>query len=597
MNRARILIYLTVVVFLVLLIRIYNLTVKSNTYYDELANNNIIRNEPIIPIRGQILDRNALPLAVNELGFSISITPHLSAKSGQKKLDTLLATLHHYFPDINVTELKKDYVKNDSPYNHEFINMIDFIPHQDMQHIYPLLIQNNDIKIAPSTTRFYPNKTMASHLIGYIGKANKKEADSSKIAKLSTRIGKSGIEKEYNDFLAGELGYEKIKITAFNEELGLVDKKEPVQNNDLFLTIDARLQKTLDASFKDRNESGAAIVMDVRNGEILAAGSYPNYDINLFVNGISSKDWNSLIKNPNNPFTNKLISGLYPPGSVIKMGVGLSFLKNGIDPNEKVLCTGELTFGGRDFRCWNSGGHGNLNLSDAIKNSCDVYFYKQSLSTGIDKIADTLTMYGLGQKTGIDLPNEFYGVIPSREWKKKKYNKSWYIGETLISAIGQGYNLVTPIQIAKYTTAIATGDLVTPKLNLLKETISTPIPKDYQKNIDIIRKAMKRVCNEPGGTAYYRMHDTPVTVACKTGTAQVIGIPQEVKKRKNEKELEYYHRSHAWLTTYLPYDDPKYVITVMVEHGGHGGSACSPIAREMIDKMIELGYLTKEEQR
>lgn len=591
MNRASFIIYLSITVFLILLVRIYSLAIKSNAYYDELANNNIIRQESILPIRGQILDRNGYPLAVNELGFAITVVPHLRDKRG-KKLEAILKDLKLFFPMLDIEEVKKEYIKKDSPYNHEYITVIDFINHADMQRIYPKLLQYQDIKIIPATRRFYPNLSTASHVIGYIGKTNQKESKEDRVAKLSKRIGKNGIEKEYNQFLSGELGYKKVKITAFNEELEIVEEVPPKQNNDIFLTIDIELQKALDVAYEGKN--GAAVVMDIENGEILAAGSYPEYDINLFVDGISKKDWNNLLNNPYHPLTNKLISGLYSPGSTIKMGVALSFIKNGIDPSEYVYCSGAMEFGGRNFRCWKKDGHGNVNMSDAIKNSCDVYFYKQSLKVGIDAMADTLKMYGLGKKTGIDLPNEFYGVIPSIEWKKRKYKKSWYMGETLISSIGQGYMLVTPMQIAVYTAALASGNRVTPKLNLLKESVVEEIPKEYKQGIDIVRKAMERVCNEPGGTAYRYMSDNPIKVACKTGTAQVVGIAQNVEEREKEEDMDYFHRSHAWLTAYLPVENPKYVITVMVEHGGHGGSACSPIVRAISQKLIDLGYIKKE---
>jgi len=594
MSRSLIIIYVTVAIFLVLLIRIYNLSIKSNTYYDELANNNIIRSESIVPIRGQILDRNGLPLAVNELGFAISIKPHLRGKNLQK-LEDILIELSDYFENIDINETKKEYIKKDSPYNHEYITIIEFIPHKDMQKIYPKLLQHQDIKIIPSTKRYYPNNDLASHLIGYIGKANQKESDENEVARLSKRIGKNGIEKEYNDFLSGELGFRKIKITAFNEELEIVEESPPKENNDIYLSIDTRLQLALNHTFKDI--SGAAIVMDIDNGEILAAGSYPEYDVNLFVDGISTTAWQDLLSNPHHPLNNKLISGLYPPGSVVKMGVGLSFMKSGISPNETVFCNGGFEFGNRNFRCWKKDGHGSVNLSEAIKHSCDVYFYKQSLAAGIDNIADTLSTLGLGKRTGIDLPNEFYGVIPSSEWKKRKYKKSWYMGETLISAIGQGYTLVTPMQIAVYTAALASGKIVTPKLNLLKETLKTDVPKEYLQGIDIVRGAMVKVCNEPGGTAYWRLYDNPVKVACKTGTAQVVGIAQDVEEREKEEDMDYWHRSHAWLTTYLPADNPRYVITVMVEHGGHGGSAGAPIVKELTNAMINLGYLQKDNKK
>jgi penicillin-binding protein 2 len=589
MNRASIITYLAVAVFAIFLLKIYNLTIKSNTYYEELAKNNITRHESLVPVRGQILDRNGLPLAVNELGFSIDVSPHLTGKAGMKRLEDINSTIMGFFPYLKDRDIIKTYKKNNSPYNHDFITVIDFIPYEDMQSIYPLLIQEDNIKITPATKRYYPNITMASHVLGYLGKANNEDVKKSKIAKLSGRIGKSGIEKQYNDYLEGELGFQKIKITAFNKELGVVEKKEPKTNNNLFLSLDTSLQKEMDKLYEGK--SGAALIMDIETGDLLAAGSYPQYDANMFVDGISTKDWNKLIKDPHHPFTNKLISGLYPPGSVIKMGTGLAIIQAGIDPEDEEHCSGSFEFGNRDFRCWKKEGHGDVDLREAIKHSCDVYFYKKSLHIGVDALAKVLKSYGLGKKSGIDLPNEFYGVVPSVDWKKQKYNQSWYMGETLITSIGQGYTLTTPMQIAKYTAALASGNLVTPKLNLLQPPKITPLEPELKKGLPIIRDAMEAVCNEPGGTAYWRMRGTEEKLACKTGTAQVVGIAQDVEERMDEEDMEYFHRSHAWMTAYLPIKNPQYVITVMVEHGGHGSSACGPIIKDLSNKLVSLGYV------
>ncbi len=589
-----------IIIWIVLLARIYFISIKSNRYYEELAKQNTIKVEKLTPVRGVVLDRNGEPLAVNKLGFSVKITPHLSSKRKIKILDRELNNIIKIFPKFNKEKLKKLYIKRDSPYNHKYITVIDFISHKKMLPHYSKLILNEVLEISPATKRYYPNGEIASHLIGYVSKANQREFDESETTKLTGIVGKIGIEKYYNKFLEGEYGYRKIKITAFNQEIEEIEHKTPIENRDLILTIDLRIQKLIHKLFKDK--SGVAIVMDVKKGDILAAGSFPEFDINSFIGGISSENWNALITDLRHPFTNKIVNGLYPPGSVIKMGVGLSFLEYGIHESISTFCTGELKLGGRKFRCWKHWGHGNMDLIDALRESCDDYFYKNSLKVGIEKISTTLKQLSLGQKSEIDLPNEWVGVVPDKVWKINKYDKPWYMGETLISSIGQGYFLTTPIQIARYTSLLATGKLPKPHLIQFKGVDEIKYkPKDvlseFQKSkLYLLRKGMYQVCNYSSGTAT-RYLNTKVKIAGKTGTAQVIGIPQEERKRIKEKDMEYYKRSHAWLTIYAPAKNPKYVITTLVEHGGHGGEAAGGIVSKIVNKLIELGYIKNREKK
>jgi penicillin-binding protein 2 len=291
----------------------------------------------------------------------------------------------------------------------------------------------------------------------------------------------------------------------------------------------------------------------------------------------------------NHPFTNKLINGLYPPGSVIKMGVALSFLENGIEDSYAVKCSGSIRIGNRNFRCWKTYGHGTVNFRKAIRESCDDFFYKGSLRIGINKISATLDKFGFGQQTGIDQVNEFFGVNPNKDWKQKKYKQPWYVGETVITSIGQGNMLVTPIQMARYTAYLATGKL--PKPHFYKANYEEPKELDIpRKNLEIMRKGMYEVTHHPKGTAT-KYINSKIAIAAKTGTAQVVTIPQSEKVRMKESELKYYQRSHAWLTTYGPYKNPKYVVTVLVEHGGHGGEAAGEITSKIFDKLYELGYI------
>ncbi len=597
--RLRFIIAFFIIIWLVLLVRIYFISIKSNTYYEELASRNVIKKELLTPMRGSIYDRLGRPLAVNMLGFSLAISPGLSRKSRLHLLEEEINFILSMFPDYSKEELIKTYKRADSPYNHDFIPIIEFIPYAQMSKKHSKILLRESLKIIPATKRYYPNGEVASHIIGYVSKANQNDMDNNPLSKYTNVIGKSGVERYYNEFLQGELGYRKAKNTALNQEIEEVEKVLPVENNDITLTIDIELQKFITDTFRDI--SGAIVVMDVNNGEILSAGSFPEYDINKFVTGISFDDWNEIMTNLHKPFTNKLINGLYPPGSVIKMGVGLSFLESGLfNEGNSFSCSGDFEYGGHNFRCWNRRGHGETNLVKAIRESCDDYFYKGSLRVGIEQISKTLRQMGLGEKTGIDLPNEFMGVVPSKEWKEKKYKQSWFVGETIISSIGQGYNLTTPLQIARFTSLLASGKLPTPHLaKSLKEReqIFEPIDilSNFQKSkLPILRRGMYEVCNVQGGTAVRYVKNTKVKVAGKTGTAQVVSIPQDEKRRMLESELEYFSRSHSWLTVYAPVENPKYSITVLVEHGGNAGGATGWIIEEVINYMIELGYLQEE---
>jgi len=323
--RIRFVVTLFVLVWVVLLVRIYFLSIKSNTYFEELSKQNTIKTEPILPIRGLILDRNKEPMAVNRLGFSIALPPGFIIEKKEEKLNNILEQIASLSTELNKDDMYIKYKKGESFYNHDHIQVVDFISYELMHTLYAKLNQIDELKIVPATKRFYPRGSGISHIIGYTGKANVKDVESNQIAKLSGYVGKSGLEKMYNEFLQGSMGYKKIKVTAFNEEVEEVERVEPSQNNHIILSVDLRVQDELDKMFDDFNKSGAAVVMDVRNGEIIAAGSYPGYDLNDFVDGVSVTKWNELINNLHHPFTNKLINGLYPPGSTIKMGQCKSF--------------------------------------------------------------------------------------------------------------------------------------------------------------------------------------------------------------------------------------------------------------------------------
>lgn len=589
--RLNIIYAIIIIIAITLLSRVYFLSIKSNTYYEELSKNNYIKRVYKVPIRGIIEDRNGEPLALNKIGFSILVKPHLRKLKDQEQLESIIDIVVKHFPQYSKEKLLKEYKANDSAYNHEFIEIIDFISYEEFFSKYTIFASNEDFKIEPSLKRFYPYNTTAAHIIGYVGKASKLEVLNNDLAVHSGIVGKNGLERYYNTKLQGELGYKDIKVNALNEEIEVLEEKDASSDNNIKISLDIKLQQYLQELFIDK--SGSIVVMDATNGEVLAAASFPEYDSNIFVGGISQDDWNIMKNDFNHPFTNKVINGLYPPGSVIKMGVALSFLENGINENFTVNCTGSLPIGNRNFRCWKTTGHGVMNFRSAIAESCDDFFYKGSLRVGINKISNTLEKLGFGQLTGIDQVNEFMGTNPNKEWKEKRFNKPWYVGETVITSIGQGNMLTTPLQIARYTAYIATGKL--PKPHLYKANYEEPKNVDIpDKYLDIMRKGMYDVSYAEKGTAR-RYITTKVPIASKTGTAQVVSIPQSEKVRMKESELEYYQRSHAWITTYGPFKNPKYVVTVVQEHGGGGGSATGGIASKIFDKLYDLGYITKDD--
>ncbi len=576
-----------------LLVRVFYLSVNSHDYYASLSDKNTIKTEAIAPVRGDILDRNLLPIAINKLGFKIELQAHLNTKKNRDILIDNIRFITSLLPFLHEEDLLKQYKKYDSHYNHHPIAVVDFISYEDIVPVYSKLNLNEYIDIISAPKRYYPNQKIAAHVIGYVARANQKDIDKDPVLKLIGSVGKSGVEKYYNAYLEGVPGERKLKVSATNEEIAELKVTTPIENRNLTLTIDIDLQRYISKLFKD--QAGSVVVMKT-NGEILAAGSYPEYNPNAFVSGISSKKWQALISDVDAPFTNKIINGLYPPGSIIKTGLGLIYLSSGISQWWNVHCTGSMELGNRNFRCWKSSGHEKTDIHKAIRESCDDYFYKGSLKVGIAKMSAGLKTFGLGKKTGVDLPHEFVGTVPNREWKRMKYNQPWYIGETLNSSIGQGNFLVTPMQITQFTALMATGKLPKPHLALkmkdekIEEYLQDVLTTKEKEKLPIIQKAMIEVCNHPKGTAYHHIN-SKIKIAGKTGTAQVIGISQATRKRIKEKDMSYYTRSHAWLSTYGPVKNPQIIVTVLVEHGGHGGSAGGNITSRIYDRLLKMGYI------
>ena len=576
-------------VIVLLLSRVYYLSVISNEHFEKLSQKNYIKKKHNIASRGSIIDRNGKYLAVNKVGFSINLKPHLRSSKQFKNVEEVANLIVQYFPKFKYKKLVKKYKQLDSPYKHGLVKLVDYISYDDFFKFYSIFNSNENVEIQAATIREYLYNDIGAHVLGYMGKTTKRDIKKDPNSKYYDTSGRTGIEKFYDKELRGKLGYEEIKVNSLYQKIKVL-KEVKAEKKDIVLTIDIELQKYIHELFGEK--AGAVVVMNANNGELLASGSFPEFDNNLFVNGISHKEWKKIQNNFNHPFTNKLVNGVYPPGSIMKMGVAISFLENKVPSNFKVYCNGSLQLGNRKFRCWKEKGHGTTSFVKALRESCDDFFYKGSLKVGINNIHKTLDRFGIGKKTGVDLPVEFIGINPDKRWKKETQKLPWYMGETLVASIGQGFINVTPMQIARYTGAMATNKLQKPHLlkdDSLIESIDTNIS---QRDLRIVQRGMYEVANKPLGTAVHYIK-SKTTVAAKTGTAQVVGIPQSEKKRMKEHELEYFQRSQAWLTTYAPYKNPQYVVTILVEHGGHGGSAAGPMAGKIYNKLIELGYINE----
>ena len=593
--KIKFIILLFVSVWLALIVRVFFLAVQSNSYYARLSQQNTIKHEKIAPVRGEIVDVKNRPIAINKLGFKIELAPHLLTKKHKNEFEEEVALLTKLLPSLDREKIIKNYKKKDSFYNHNFIDVVQFIPYEEMMPVYSVLNLRANMKIVPAPKRYYPYKSIAAHMIGYVARANKKDINKNTVLELIGYTGKTGIEKYYNHYLQGTPGEREIKVNANNQEIEELMYKSPDEDRKLTLSMDIELQKYISSLFLGK--VGAFVVMKV-DGSILSAGSFPNYDLNIFVSGMSYNMYNKLSSSLDHPFTNKLTHGLYPPGSAIKPLLGLLYITTKLNEYWSVDCRSNLKISGRTFRCWKKQGHRHTSIVKAIRESCDDYFYEGSLILGNEAMSKGLKRYGFGEKTGIDMPNEFIGVVPSRMWKLRKYHRSWNVGETANMSIGQGDFLVTPLQIARETALIATGKLITP--HFAKYIGNKPYKIKYQnvltpkekRKLPIIRRAMYEVCNSPHGTATHYL-SSKIKIAGKTGTAQVIGIKQDIEKRKLEHELSYYNRSHAWFTTYGPAKKPQYIVTVMIEHGGHGGHAAGKIVSDIYNKLLELGYIKK----
>ncbi len=579
--------------FAILLMRLFYLQIIEGEEYRRLSDNNCIRLKSIDASRGLIFDRNRDLLVDNRPSFDLSII-----LKDAKPLDETLNKLSVHI-GMTPEEIRDAIKRHKGRFSYQPILIKSDIGRDTLAAVEANKFDLPGIAVDIRPLRHYIHPQSASHLLGYLGQINTEELRSGKYpeAKGGDYIGKFGMEKIYQNYLTGKRGGQQVEVNATGQTVRVLKSVQPKPGHNIFLTIDYKLQALAETLLE--GEAGAVVAMDPNNGHVLALASSPSFDQNAFVSGLSSDEWNSLISNPLRPMTNKAIQGLYPPASTYKIVSAIAGLEEGIiDPETSVLCPGYLKYGDRVFRCWKRWGHGNMDLTDAIAQSCDVYFYQLGQKINIDRLAWYAKACGLGQKTGIKLDHEAAGLVPTAAWKKKRFGTAWQGGETLSIIIGQGYNLATPLQMAVLTAAVANGG-VRMKPLVLKSIETVEGKTVYQskseklgvlpasrETLQHVKQGLWHVVNEQRGTA--GIARIPGLDVCgKTGTAQVIS------RRKNEIESEEeYERElkpHGWFVAYAPCESPSIAISVIVEHGEHGSSAGGPIARELIKL-----YLSKE---
>ncbi len=594
-KRAIIATIIVLAIFTTYLYKLYQVQISEYEYYAIKSESNRVRIRPVQSLRGNIYDRNGQILAKNVSTFDLIIK-----KEKIRNDDIFLDTVKTVLPKnkIDLTSIKEELTNRKA-------KEVILIPDIDLDEYSIISVDKHllpEMELSPKAKRDYLYPFSTSHILGYLGKVSDSDVNSDvvKIQEGMTEIGKLGVERFYQNILSGEFGYEKLETDALGEIIRTIETKEARRGDDIYLTIDIELQNYIYGLMK--NKEGSVVVMNPNNGEILALVSAPGYDINLFTKSISSKNYNKLLKDPRRPLINRAINGQYPPGSTLKPFIGLIALEEGIvDPNKFVSCTGAYLLNNhkRPFKCWKKEGHGSTDLSYALTQSCDVFFYRIAELTGIDTISDKIFKYGFGQKTYIDLYNESKGLVPDRDWKYKMKQQPWFPGETLNVGIGQGYFLATPLQLTLATSTLATaGKTYIPHLlSQIRDSKTNTLDQyDYQNNdfitsypnldyLDIVHHAMWRVTNERGvGTASQLKKVRNIEIAGKTGTAQVYSLD---KGKTDIKKLQ----DHALFISYAPFEDPEIVVTVIVEHGGGGSSVAAPLARDA----IEFYFKTKEE--
>ena len=591
--RLSVLSLLVFIAFSLLVFRFYYLQIKRYDYYQTLAESNRISVVPITPNRGLITDKNGVVLAHNFFVYTLEITP--------SKVENLDATIEQIkqLVEVSAVDLKRFKKQKTESRTFESIPLRTHLNEVEAAKFAVNRYRFPGVELKSRLFRHYPLGKQGAHMIGYIGRINDK--DLTKLAeknllsnyKGTDHIGKSGIEQSYESVLHGTTGSQQVETDADGKAVRVLSSVAPNSGSNLVLSADSKLQEIAETAFGDRR--GALVAIKPSTGEVLALVSMPTFDSNLFVDGIDVANWKLLNESLDKPLINRPLRGVYPPGSTFKPFAALAGLEAGKrKPPYSINDAGYFTLPNSQhrYRDWKPGGHGNVDMRRAITISCDTFFYGLAVELGIERLTNFVRHFGFGRKSGIDIEGEVGGLLPTPEWKKRRYKQPWYMGETVIVGIGQGYTLTTPMQLAQATAILANkGVAMRPRLVSAildtKTSISTPTPAIVSDritldnaNLEIVNLGMVDV-TLPGGTAASVGANAGYSIAAKTGTAQVIGIKQNEKY--NEKLVNERHRDHALFVAYAPAEDPQIALAVIVENGGHGGSAAGPIARKVMD--------------
>jgi len=590
-QKITIVIALLLIAISILLVRLGYLQIIKGAEFRQKSENNSVRFRRIKPLRGLIMDRNGVVLVDNSPSFDVLYIPN-KVKGNELSVEKLKDLYKSKSLEFSY---EQSISKNAKPYS-----PIKLEKNVSMEKV--ALVETNalnlpGIYIDVSPVRSYLDGEMLAPVIGYTGEISQEDLEkNNEEYAYGDVLGKHGVEKFFDAYIRGRRGAELVEVNVYGKEIKNLGRIDPVSGYNLVLTIDADLQKAVGEAFEGK--PGAAVVLDTRDGSVLAMFSSPSFDPNLFNSGISYDQWDKLQNNPFSPLSNKAISGQYPPGSTYKLIVAAAALEEGIiTPDTKVLCQGSFTLGNRTYRCWNKHGHGYVNLHQAIVESCDVYFYTVGKMLGVDKIAEYAKRFGLGEASGIDLPNEKSGLVPTKEWKLKRRKSAWQMGETISISIGQGFNLTTPLQLANAFSAFANGGtLWRPHLVKYIESTDGKMYKEFlpekkgelklsPKTVEILNSALWGVVNEPGGTGH-AARILNVDVCGKTGTSQVLGLPENEKARRMKK-IGAFYKDHALFVGYAPLKNPEIAVAVIFENAGGGGMVAAPVARKILTAYFE----------
>lgn len=585
--------YLTVFVmllFTILLLRLTNMQILKGPYYEGLARNNRVRVVSIPAQRGKIFDRNHEVLADSRPAYNVMVIPEDIEKISD--VSSKLSVLLDRDPKEIVDKIKEAKRKPFSP-----VYIARDISFPQMAGIESRLFDLPGISIDTSNERDYLSKEVAPHVLGFLGEISRKQLSNMKPGdgySPGDLIGKSGVEFISENILRGVKGTRAFEVDALGRKMRVIDEQSPVSGEDVVLTVDKRLQLIAKQSLKGR--AGAVVAINPFTGEILAMVSSPTYDPTIFLTPMPSVMWNGIVNDPMHPLENRAIRGQYSPGSMYKVLIGaLALTSKFITPGDKYFCPGKYTLGDSVFRCWRKEGHGSVGLVEALTVSCDVYFYNLGERLGINRISEFSSELGLGRATGIELKDEATGLVPTIEWKRRRFNQPWHKGESVITAIGQGFTLVTPLQVAKVMSGIVNGGKVlTPRI-----LASTPQKLEMNFNIgaeelDVIKKGLLAVVDSDRGTAR-AIKDPMFSIGGKTGTVQVVrGL---FSKLPDEADLPYKMRDHAWFFGFSPVENPEILVVAIVEHGGHGASIAAPVVRDVIKGYYYSKGLADEQVR